>query len=202
MSYKRDKDNVSYIYWSCCTSFPPKLKQRVWKIRLTKVDAGNLKNELSNRIWSTLAVNVLGIFVFYFFKSLYVFFPGFWWLICFLLSQGFFFWGDTGVRIPLNILWIYQEKVQVLNVRIPAKQTPNFVHWLLLFLLIWTTKLWFSWVKLRVPLKFFFRKKALLIAIAETCCPYSVFVIINWRIVLDGIYLPNFVITTVRTMQI
>jgi hypothetical protein len=36
-----------------------------------------------------------------------------------------------------------------------------------------------------------------LIAIAETRCPYSMFVIIrvNWRVVLDGTHLPNFVIT-------
>jgi hypothetical protein len=30
-----------------------------------------------------------------------------------------------------------------------------------------------------------------LIAIVETCCPYSVFVTINWRVVLDGIQLPK-----------
>jgi hypothetical protein len=47
------------MYWSCCTSFPPKLKEPDWKIRSTKVDAGNLKHELLNRLWSTLAVNVL-----------------------------------------------------------------------------------------------------------------------------------------------
>jgi hypothetical protein len=47
------------MYWSCCTSFPPKLKERDWKIRSTKVDTGNLKHELLNRLWSILAVNVL-----------------------------------------------------------------------------------------------------------------------------------------------
>jgi hypothetical protein len=47
------------MYWSCCTSFPPKLKERYWKIRSTKVDAGNLKHELLNRLWSNLAVNML-----------------------------------------------------------------------------------------------------------------------------------------------
>jgi hypothetical protein len=47
------------MYWSCCTSFPPKLKERDWKIRSTKVDAGNLKHELLNGLWSILAVNVL-----------------------------------------------------------------------------------------------------------------------------------------------
>jgi hypothetical protein len=47
------------MYWGCCTSFPPKLKERSWKIRLTKVNAGNLKHELLNRLWSILAVNVL-----------------------------------------------------------------------------------------------------------------------------------------------
>ena len=47
------------MYWSCCTIFPPKLKERDWKFRSTKVDAGNLKHELLNRLWSILAVNVL-----------------------------------------------------------------------------------------------------------------------------------------------
>jgi hypothetical protein len=47
------------MYWSSCTSFPPKLKEHDWKIRSTKVDAGNLKHELLNRLWSILAVNVL-----------------------------------------------------------------------------------------------------------------------------------------------
>jgi hypothetical protein len=36
----------------------------------------------------------------------------------------------------------------------------NFVHWLHLFFPIWTTKWWFSWVKLRVPLNIFFKKKS------------------------------------------
>ena len=36
-----------------------KLKERCWKIRLTKVDAGDLKHELLNRLRSTMAVNVL-----------------------------------------------------------------------------------------------------------------------------------------------
>jgi hypothetical protein len=49
------------MHWSCCTSFPPKLKERDWKIRSTKVDAGILKHELLNRLWSILAVNVLKI---------------------------------------------------------------------------------------------------------------------------------------------
>jgi hypothetical protein len=47
------------MYLSCCTSFLPKLKEHDWKIRSTKVDVGNLKHELFNRLWSTLAVNVL-----------------------------------------------------------------------------------------------------------------------------------------------
>jgi hypothetical protein len=46
------------MYWSCCTSFLPKLKEHDWKIISTKVDAGNLKHELLNRLWSILAVNV------------------------------------------------------------------------------------------------------------------------------------------------
>jgi hypothetical protein len=50
------------MYWSCCTSFPPKLKECNWKIRSTKVDAGNLKHELLNRLWSILAVNVLSTY--------------------------------------------------------------------------------------------------------------------------------------------
>ena len=45
-----------------------KLKERSardWKVRSTKVDAGNFKRELLNRLRSTLAVNVLkDIFVF------------------------------------------------------------------------------------------------------------------------------------------
>ena len=36
-----------------------KLKERDWKIKLTKVDAGDFKHELLNRLRSTLAVNVL-----------------------------------------------------------------------------------------------------------------------------------------------
>jgi hypothetical protein len=36
-----------------------KLKESEWKIRPTKVDAGNLKHELLNRLQSTMAVNVL-----------------------------------------------------------------------------------------------------------------------------------------------
>jgi hypothetical protein len=47
------------MYWSCCTIFLPKLKEHDWKIRSTKVCAGNLKHELLNRLWSILAVNVL-----------------------------------------------------------------------------------------------------------------------------------------------
>ena len=35
------------------------LKERDWKIRSTKVDAGDFKHELLNRVWSTMAVNVL-----------------------------------------------------------------------------------------------------------------------------------------------
>jgi hypothetical protein len=51
------------MYWSCCTIFPPKLKERDWKIRSTKVDTGNFKHELLNRLWSILAVNVLILLV-------------------------------------------------------------------------------------------------------------------------------------------
>jgi hypothetical protein len=51
------------MYLSCCTSFLPKLKEHDWKIRSTKVDVGNLKHELLNRLWSTLAVNVLKPFI-------------------------------------------------------------------------------------------------------------------------------------------
>jgi hypothetical protein len=47
------------MYWSRCTSFPPKLKERDWKVRSTKVDAGNPKHELLNWLWSILALNVL-----------------------------------------------------------------------------------------------------------------------------------------------
>jgi hypothetical protein len=47
------------MYWSCCPNFPPKLKERDWNITSTKVDAGNLKHELLNWLWSILAVNVL-----------------------------------------------------------------------------------------------------------------------------------------------
>jgi hypothetical protein len=47
------------MYWSCCTIFPPKLKECDWKIRLTKVEDGNLKHELLNPLWSILAVNML-----------------------------------------------------------------------------------------------------------------------------------------------
>ena len=36
-----------------------KLKERDWKIRSTKVDAGDFKRELLNRLRSTMAVNVL-----------------------------------------------------------------------------------------------------------------------------------------------
>jgi len=39
-----------------------KLKQHDWKIRSTKVDTGDFKHELLNRLRSTMAVNVL-IFV-------------------------------------------------------------------------------------------------------------------------------------------
>jgi hypothetical protein len=47
------------MYWSCCTIFPPHLKEHDWKIILTKVNAGNLKHKLLNKLWSILAVNVL-----------------------------------------------------------------------------------------------------------------------------------------------
>jgi hypothetical protein len=47
------------MYWSRCTSFPPKLKERDWKNISTTVDAGNLKHELLNWLWSILAVNML-----------------------------------------------------------------------------------------------------------------------------------------------
>ena len=68
LNYKRDKDNVSY--WSCCVSFPPimtgyvadlrwKSGARDWKVRSTKVDTGDFKHELLNRLRSTMAVNVL-----------------------------------------------------------------------------------------------------------------------------------------------
>jgi hypothetical protein len=60
------------MYWSCCTSFPPKLKERDWKIRSTKVDAGNLKHELLNRLLSILAVNVPGHYVTELFDSKFV----------------------------------------------------------------------------------------------------------------------------------
>jgi len=39
-----------------------KLKERDWKIRSIKVDAGNFKHELLNRLRSTMAVNVLKTF--------------------------------------------------------------------------------------------------------------------------------------------
>ena len=38
-----------------------KLKERDWKIRSTKADAGDFKQELLNRIRSTMAVNVLRV---------------------------------------------------------------------------------------------------------------------------------------------
>ena len=38
-----------------------KMKERHWKIRLTKVDAGNFKHELLNRLRSTMAVKVLRV---------------------------------------------------------------------------------------------------------------------------------------------
>ena len=39
-----------------------KLKERDWKIRSTKVDAGDFKHELLNRLRSTMAVNVLSYY--------------------------------------------------------------------------------------------------------------------------------------------
>jgi len=36
-----------------------KMKERHWKIRLTKDNTGNFKYELLNRLWSTMAVKVL-----------------------------------------------------------------------------------------------------------------------------------------------
>ena len=36
-----------------------KLKERDWKIRLAKVDAGDFKHKLLNRLRSIMAVNVL-----------------------------------------------------------------------------------------------------------------------------------------------
>jgi len=36
-----------------------KLKEHDWKIRSTKVDAGDFKHELLNRLKSTVALNVL-----------------------------------------------------------------------------------------------------------------------------------------------
>jgi len=38
-----------------------KMKEHHWKIRSTKVDTGNFKHELLNRLWSTMAVKVLNL---------------------------------------------------------------------------------------------------------------------------------------------
>ena len=52
LNYKRDKDNVSYIYWTCCVSFPPIMTGYVadlsWK-------SGARAIEKLDRLRSTLA---------------------------------------------------------------------------------------------------------------------------------------------------
>ena len=53
LNYKRDKDNVSYIHWSCCVSFPPIMTGYVadlsWK-------SGARAIEKLDRLRSTLAI--------------------------------------------------------------------------------------------------------------------------------------------------
>jgi hypothetical protein len=83
------------------------------------------------------------------------------WTVPLPLPRAFFLGGRRGTCTPKHFVNLMGENKNFKMLDFPLNKLQIFVHWLLLFffLPIWTIKLWFSWVKLRVPLIIYFLGK-------------------------------------------